>query len=71
MAKGAYLPKSDAELVSWHDRFKIAATAIGATLGIVAEDLLRDQGPRVIVEAMDRGVALAIVTVCMPLPARQ
>jgi hypothetical protein len=39
MAKGAYLPKSDAELVSWHDRFKTAATSIGATLGIVAEDL--------------------------------
>ncbi len=39
MAKGAYMPKSDAELVSWHDRFKTAATAIGATLGISADDL--------------------------------
>jgi len=39
MAKGAFLPRNDELLVGWHDRFKAAATDIGATLGIVADDL--------------------------------
>jgi hypothetical protein len=39
MAKGDYMPKSDVEFVNWHDRFKVAATSIGTTLGIAADDL--------------------------------
>jgi len=39
MPRNDYLPKSDSDLVVWHDRFKTAATGIGATLGIFAVDL--------------------------------
>jgi hypothetical protein len=37
--KKDYIPSSDDALVGWHDRLKTAATAIGATLGIAADDL--------------------------------
>jgi hypothetical protein len=39
MPKSDYIPPADADLVIWHDRFKTAATNIGATLGILAADL--------------------------------
>ena len=39
MAKGPFIPRTDTEFVGWHDRHKAGATAIGATLGIVTEDL--------------------------------
>jgi hypothetical protein len=37
--KGSFIPRGDDPFVSWHDRLKTAATAIGATLGISADDL--------------------------------
>lgn len=39
MAKSDYMPKNDDAFVNWHDRLKTGATAIGATLGITADDL--------------------------------
>jgi len=39
MPKTDFIPTGDAQFVIWHDRFKNAATSIGATLGIAAGDL--------------------------------
>jgi hypothetical protein len=39
MPKGEFIPGSDGALLLWHDKLKTQATAIGATLGITADDL--------------------------------
>ncbi|MBI2927415.1 MAG: hypothetical protein HYY24_17095 [Verrucomicrobia bacterium] len=39
MPKSDFIPRSDADLLVWHDQLKAAATSIGATLGITAADL--------------------------------
>ena len=39
MAKRDYMPKPDATFLLFHDKLKREATAIGATLGITADDL--------------------------------
>ena len=61
MAKSDYMPKSDAEFVSWHDRLKTAATAIGVTLGIVADDLTEIGDDNTDIHAKVSGAATASV----------
>jgi hypothetical protein len=39
MAKKDYMPSNDAAFLLFHDKLKTEATAIGATLGITADDL--------------------------------
>jgi len=59
MAKSDYMPKSDESFVSWHDRLKAAATAIGATLGIVADDLTEIGGDNTDIHAKVGAAATA------------
>jgi hypothetical protein len=56
------MPKSDAEFVNWHDRLKAGATAIGATLGIAADDLTEIGDDNTDIHAKVSAAATANVT---------
>ena len=40
MAKTDFIPNGNTEFLVWHDQYKTAATAIGATLSITDADLV-------------------------------